>query len=92
MQQLVPASIVLTGPQAYAASPPYPSVLVPSPTLALVAVTAARSTGSVGPTTMLDPTSVVDLTANVDGSGYFTGTCPMGTGFCSASGSGQPDR
>lgn len=53
-------------------------VLAPSPTLALVAVTAARVTGTQDTTTLLDPDSAVDLTSLVDESGVLNWTVPEG--------------
>src|SRR5208283_4019654 len=76
--QLVPAKMIITGPQFYKDKPPYPSSLVTSPTLALVAVTAARVTGVSGVTTMLDPDSAVDLSSLVDNSGLLQWNVPEG--------------
>ncbi|MFZ0039678.1 MAG: glycosyl hydrolase, partial [Solirubrobacteraceae bacterium] len=75
MQELVPAAVSVTGPATTAAAPPYPSGLTGSPTL--VAVTAARVVRTSGQTTLLDPSSAVDLTPDVV-SGVVHWTVPAG--------------
>ena len=84
MQQLTPVAsdqIVSDGTLVYRRAAPSPTdaALAPSPTRALVAVTAARVTGTSETTTLLDPDSAVDLTSSVDGSGNLNWTVPQGT-------------
>ncbi len=84
MQQLtaVPSKqLVSDGTLVFADAAPRPTdaQLAPSPTRALVAVTAARVTGVSGTTTLLDPGSAADLTSSVDGSGNLNWTVPEGT-------------
>jgi hypothetical protein len=76
MQELVPANVAVSGPATYSEKPPFPSGLVGSPTL--VAVTAARVSGQSGTTTVLEPSSAVDLTSDVDSSGMVTWHVPAG--------------
>jgi hypothetical protein len=83
MQQLTPVpSAVITsdGTMSYSQMPPSPaySKLATSPTLKLVAVTAARVTDSSGATTLLDPDSAIDLDPNVNSSGLVQWTVPKG--------------
>jgi hypothetical protein len=76
MQELLPfAQTVTTGTdnQAYSAAPPAATGVAGSPVL--VAVTAAKVTGTSGTQTLLDPDTAVDLTANVSG-GTLTWTVP----------------
>jgi hypothetical protein len=76
MQELVPAEAAVTGGSTYDAAPPYPSGLVGSPSL--VAVTAAQVVGQSGQTTLLDPSTAVDLTADVGSDGVLHWTVPAG--------------
>lgn len=78
MQQLVPASIIVNGSNIFTDEPPFPSRLAVSPTLAFVAATAARVTGSSGTTTLLDPDSAVDLTSLIDDAGLLHWQVPEG--------------
>ncbi len=83
MQQLtsVPSAVLVSdGTLLYNDLPPSlpAGALAPSPTLALVAVTAARVTGTSGTTTLLDPDSAIDLTSAVDTSGLLNWTVPAG--------------
>jgi hypothetical protein len=83
MQELTPvpsAVIASDGTMSYSQMPPSPaySKLATSPTLKLVAVTAARVTDSSGATTLLDPDSAIDLDPNVNSSGLVQWTVPKG--------------
>jgi hypothetical protein len=83
MQQLtsVPSAVLVSdGTLVYNDVPPRlaDAQLAPSPTLALIAVTAARMVGTSGTTTLLDPDSAIDLTSSVDGLGVLHWTVPEG--------------
>ena len=64
------------GTYAYNTQVPKPAGLAGSP--ALVAVTAARVTGTASGTTLLDSGSAIDLSARVDSSGYLHWMVPAG--------------
>ena len=71
MQQLttVPSAVLVSdGTLAYAGAVPHlpNEKLAASPTLRLVAVTAARTRGKSGGTVLLDPDSAVDLSSSID--------------------------
>jgi len=83
MQQLttVPSPILISdGALAYDSAPPAlpADKLAPSPTLLLVAVTAAQVTDASGTPILLDPETAIDLTSVVDKAGRLHWTVPKG--------------
>jgi hypothetical protein len=83
MQQLsraVSSMLVSDGTLAFAGAAPRPpeSQLAASPTLRLVAVTAARVIDHSATPTLLDPESAIDLTPSLDAAGMLRWTVPPG--------------